>query len=73
LYKFSFYEIPVDIETEWNLKIMTRLCILSLLRVDIETEWNLKDVRKTRNHGNLQCRYRNRVEFKGFQRTLSHP
>ena len=37
----------VDIETEWNLKIMTRQLKSVTSTVDIETEWNLKWKRRT--------------------------
>ncbi len=36
--------IPVDIETEWNLKIFRSHESLICNLVDIETEWNLKVV-----------------------------
>ncbi len=42
-YVFPFVVPPVDIETEWNLKVRILTIPFSRLLVDIETEWNLKD------------------------------
>ena len=38
--------IPVDIETEWNLKAEINRIFCCVTYVDIETEWNLKIKKK---------------------------
>ncbi len=55
----------VDIETEWNLKFDAEECEDGYDRVDIETEWNLKVGTTCKDLNGKECRYRNRVEFKG--------
>ena len=38
----SLFGIPVDVETEWNLKDGVGLRCTLENTVDVETEWNLK-------------------------------
>ena len=39
----SQQQLPVDIETEWNLKNVRKIHVPPVNTVDIETEWNLKE------------------------------
>ena len=56
----------VEIETEWNLKLIERMIGHKEKLVEIETEWNLKFEFNGIPVKTPDSRNRNRVEFKGW-------
>ncbi len=56
----------VEIETEWNLEERQSNRIAQPTPVEIETEWNLEEMLTFADLVEVNCRDRNRVEFRGY-------